>query len=125
MKNRSYLWYSLSLFIFYFISSAYINVTNDGSHFAMLGSIVNEHSLELSPELIPYTEYVDIAYKNGKYYSDRLPGTAIATLPFYYLSDLLVSLELTTAFTRFHNPLEIFSVILPNALGSSIVCSVT
>ncbi len=59
----------------YFISSSYVLTSNDGSHFALIRSIVDFGTLEIS-HYLDYTYMVDFAFKDGVYYSDRIPGTA-------------------------------------------------
>jgi hypothetical protein len=75
----------------YFVSSAGIVSTNDGAHFALTRALVNEHSLTIDPDLhftvkpdwFRVRNETDISYYDGRWYSDRPPGTAIAAVPFY------------------------------------------
>lgn len=93
----------------YYISSCYINTSNDGSHFALVSSIVEKHTTSIS-DFIKYTGFTDYAEKNGKYYSDRLPGTAFLLIPFYLFGSLLDELN-SLAFTN-HVPIQEVTVIL-------------
>ena len=52
----------------YFLSSNYINCSNDGSHFALVSAMVNNKSTELG-EYVNYTAKIDYAVKDGKFYS--------------------------------------------------------
>lgn len=65
----------------YFICSAGINGSNDGSHFALAKAVYQNHTTEIKP-FFNYVKCCDFAEKDGKIYSDRLPGTALLMLPF-------------------------------------------
>lgn len=93
----------------YYISSCYINTSNDGSHFALVSSIIEKHTTSIN-EYIKYTGFTDYAEKNGKYYSDRLPGTAILLIPFYAFGSLLDEMG-GLAFSN-HVPIQEVTVIL-------------
>lgn len=99
----------------YFLSSNYINCSNDGSHFALVSAMVNNKSTELG-EYVNYTAKIDYAVKDGKFYSDRLPGNAFLMLPFFLFGGLLTKLNVKPAITW--RPIEEVSVILEsNVLG--------
>mgnify|MGYP001080625548 CR=1 FL=1 len=63
----------------YFISSAYIICSNDGSHFALVSALVEKGSVKIN-DFVNYTRMVDYAYKDDEYYSDRAPGTAFLSI---------------------------------------------
>ncbi|MCL5256410.1 MAG: polysaccharide deacetylase family protein [Chloroflexi bacterium] len=87
----------------FFVSSAGIVSTNDGSHFALTRSIVDYHSTAID-HYIDYTArqdlgsipppdaYLDLSYYGGHFYSDRAPGTAFLAVPFYLAGDALMLL---------------------------------
>jgi hypothetical protein len=101
--------------IFYFISSCYINTSNDGSHFALVSALVNNHSVCIN-DYINYTGKVDYAVKDGVFYSDRLPGNAFLMIPFFAFGNLLELLHLNTLSQ--HIPIqEVTVILLPNLCG--------
>jgi hypothetical protein len=101
--------------IFYFISSCYINTSNDGSHFALVSALVNNHSVCIN-DYINYTGKVDYAVKDGIFYSDRLPGNAFLMIPFFAFGNLLELLNLNTLSQ--HIPIqEVTVILLPNLCG--------
>lgn len=101
--------------IYYFISSCYINTSNDGSHYALVSALVNNHSVVIN-DYIDYTGKVDYAVKDGVFYSDRLPGNAFLMIPFFAFGNLLELVHLNTL-SR-HIPIQEVTVIfLPNLCG--------
>lgn len=78
----------ISVNFLYFISSAYITTSNDGSHFALTAALYEDGSLIID-KYLPYTTYVDFNFKDGHFFSDRPPGTALLALPFYHFGRLL------------------------------------
>lgn len=98
--------------IFYFISSCYINTSNDGSHYALVSALINNHSVCIN-DYIDYTGKVDYAVKDGVFYSDRLPGNAFLMIPFFAFGNLLELLHLNTLSN--HIPIqEVTVILLPN-----------
>ncbi len=80
---------SLSLFVFlsfvYFITLAGITSSNDGSHYALLRTMVENRAFALR-QFDDYAEGNDIAITpDGRLFSDRPPGTALAAILFYLL----------------------------------------
>ena len=101
--------------IYYFISSCYINTSNDGSHYALVSALVNNHSVCIN-DYINYTGKVDYAVKDGIFYSDRLPGNAFLMIPFFAFGNLLEVLHLNTLSQ--HIPIqEVTVILLPNLCG--------
>ena len=99
----------------YYISSSYINTSNDGSHFALVSSIINKHSVEISG-YEHYTGSVDYAVKDGKLYSDRLPGNAFLMVPFFLFGNFLQFVHLDGLSA--HVPIqEVTVILLPNICG--------
>jgi len=91
-SGRGQLIISLALInLLLFVSSAYIVSCNDGSHYALVSALVEKHSTEIS-EYMYYTWKTDYATKDGKYFSDRVPGTAFLAVPFFALGNLLQDL---------------------------------
>ncbi len=58
--------------------------SNDGSHLALARALALEQRAELGPEAWR-TLRVDLAVRDGRFYSDRPPGTAFAALPAAWL----------------------------------------
>ncbi len=84
---------SLSLFValsfIYFITLAGITSSNDGSHYALLRTIIANRAFTLN-QFDDFAEGNDIALTpDGRLFSDRPPGTALAAIPFYALGALL------------------------------------
>ena len=104
----------------YFISSAYIASSNDGSHFALVSALVEERSVKIN-NFLKYTLRVDYAYKDGEYYSDRIPGTAFLSIPFYIFGKLLQQIGFSNYLSSHPNIKEIFVVFLPNIAGTVIL----
>ncbi len=98
--------------LIYYLSSCYINTSNDGSHYALVSALVDKHSVIIN-EYVNYTGFVDYAEKNGNYYSDRLPGNAFLMVPFYALGNLIEVTGLSNI--SIHKPLqEVTVILLPN-----------
>ncbi len=111
-KNKTILFSLLFISIIYYLSSSYINTSNDGSHFALVSSLINKHSAIIN-DYINYTGLIDYAEKNGNYYSDRLPGNAFLMIPFYLIGNLIQVCHLS--FISTHVPIQEATVILlPN-----------
>ncbi len=72
----------------YYATASGITSSNDGSHYALLRAMLDQHTFQIDSYL-PFTEQVDYVERDGKLYSDRPPGTALAAIPFYALQDAL------------------------------------
>lgn len=84
---------SLALFVvlstLYFLTLAGITGSNDGSHYALLRTIVENRAFTLN-QFDDFAEGNDIALTpDGRLFSDRPPGTALAAVPFYLLGGML------------------------------------
>ena len=80
---------ALALFIglsfVYFLTLGGITSSNDGSHYALLRTMAENRAFTLN-QFDDYAEGNDIAITpDGRLYSDRPPGTALAAIPFYLL----------------------------------------
>jgi len=105
----------LLISIYYYLSSCYINTSNDGSHYALVSAIVNKHTFIIN-DYVKYTGKIDYAVKNGQFYSDRLPGNAFLMIPFFAFGNLLELLHLN--FLSNHLPIqEVTVILLPNICG--------
>ena len=86
MRNRA--WPDVVLFLL--LSSAYygshypIAASNEGSHFALTRALAEEHTCVIDT-FFDYTAGVDFSYRDGRFYSDRPPGTAFLAVPFHVL----------------------------------------
>jgi 4-amino-4-deoxy-L-arabinose transferase-like glycosyltransferase len=77
------------LSLVYFITLAGITSSNDGSHYALLRTMVDNRAFALM-QFDDFAEGNDIAIApDGRLFSDRPPGTAVAGIPFYWLGGLL------------------------------------
>ncbi len=80
----------IAVLIFIVLSSVYfatisgITSSNDGSHYALVRALVDDRSFRIDPYL-SFTENQDYATRDGQYYSDRPPGTALLSAPLYAL----------------------------------------
>lgn len=105
----------ISISVLYYISSCYINTSNDGSHYALVSAMVNKHTVIIN-DYVKYTGFTDYAVKDGLFYSDRLPGNAFLMTPFFLFGNFLQLLHLDTLSS--HVPIQEVSVILlPNLCG--------
>ena len=87
----------VSLLLFLFVSSVYyatvsgITSSNDGSHYALLRTMVENRAFTLN-QFDDYAEGNDIALTpDGRLFSDRPPGTAVTTIPFHLIGKYLPS----------------------------------
>ena len=71
----------------YFATITGVTSSNDGSHYALVRTIVERGSFEISPYL-SFTENQDYAFNGERRFSDRPPGTALLATPIYALSYL-------------------------------------
>ena len=79
----------VGLSLVYFMTLAGITGSNDGSHYALLRTIVDNRAFALM-QFDDFAEGNDIAITpDGRLFSDRPPGTAVAGIPFYWLGGLL------------------------------------
>ena len=77
------------LALIYFLTLAGITSSNDGSHYALLRTMVDNRAFALM-QFDDFAEGNDIAITpDGRLFSDRPPGTAVAAVPFYWLGGLL------------------------------------
>lgn len=66
----------------YFATFVGVTSSNDGSHYALVRALADGRGFEISPYL-EFTEFQDYALNGDRRYSDRPPGTALWTAPFY------------------------------------------
>ncbi|MBP6787090.1 MAG: phospholipid carrier-dependent glycosyltransferase [Candidatus Promineofilum sp.] len=79
----------VGLSVVYFLTLAGITSSNDGSHYALLRTMVANRAFTLN-QFDDFAEGNDIAITpDGRLFSDRPPGTAVAGVPFYWLGGLL------------------------------------
>jgi len=94
-SDRSDRLIALGLFValaaVYFLTLAGITSSNDGSHYALLRTMADNRAFALM-QFDDFAEGNDIAITpDGRLFSDRPPGTAVAALPFYWLGGLLTA----------------------------------
>ena len=79
----------VGLSVVYFLTLAGITSSNDGSHYALLRTMVENRAFTLN-QFDDFAEGNDVAITpDGRLFSDRPPGTAVAGIPFYWLGGLL------------------------------------
>ncbi len=82
-------WIGMVIFVVlvsvYFATVSGAVSTNDGSHLALVTAMGEGYGFDISPWEW-YTGLRDMAAYNGGTFSDRPPGTALLTLPFYWLA---------------------------------------
>lgn len=93
-KNQHILLWACLFFVsfIFFISSAYITNSNDGSHFALTSALVRDGSIEIS-NYKSYVQEMDYAIKGSRIFSDRVPGTAFLAMPFFFVGDAFSFLQ--------------------------------
>jgi hypothetical protein len=75
---------AFTLALAWWLASAGIVSSNDGSHVALGRALALRHTTSIDPD-IALTLWVDRAEREGRAYSDRPPGTAFAALPAVWL----------------------------------------
>ena len=91
MALRSVLFFKFVLFIFlslfFYSMNVGITCTNDGSHYALIKSLVENQEAEIQDN-VRYAGH-DYAKYNGKFYSDRNPGLAVISCSAYQIFKFL------------------------------------
>lgn len=107
----------LASYFYFFISSSGIQTSNDGSHLALALSVKNYQTLEISnyQNLLPIKP--DCAIKEGKMYSDRLPGTALLATPFLLYGSIFEGVLVHNFETKLDHEKRIAN-LLPNFCGA-------
>ena len=78
-----------SLSSLYLATASGITSSNGGSHYALLRTMLDNHTFALE-NFDDYAEGNDIALtEDGRLFSDRPPGNALAAIPFYLLGEIL------------------------------------
>ncbi|MBI3520012.1 MAG: hypothetical protein HY062_11730 [Bacteroidetes bacterium] len=115
LRQKIFLTITLILIgVYYFVNSCYLNCTNDGSHFALVSSIVNKHTVCVN-DYVNYTGKIDYCVKDGRFFSDRLPGNAFLMIPFFEFGILLDKIPFSISN---HKPIqEVTVILLPNICG--------
>jgi 4-amino-4-deoxy-L-arabinose transferase-like glycosyltransferase len=114
----------IALFLFaglsfiYFATLSGITSSNDGSHYALLRTMVENRVFTLN-QFDDFAEGNDIAVTpDGRLFSDRPPGTALAAIPFYVLGGLLPDAALTQSRHDAANPRLAYVLLLPVFAGA-------
>lgn len=90
----------LAVYSVYFISSSDINCSNDGGHYGLAKAIYYDHQLSIDKYLGTYITKPDYAVKDNKSYSDRLPGTALLIVPYFFYTKLLIYIGLPAEYNN-------------------------
>jgi 4-amino-4-deoxy-L-arabinose transferase-like glycosyltransferase len=106
----------------YFAASSGITSSNDGSHYALLRTLVENQTFALE-EFDDYAEGNDIAIsEDGRLFSDRPPGTALLGTLFYRAAIRLPNtLAPLPSRHDFGNPKLLFVMLLPVLAGAGTV----
>ncbi len=113
----------LVVLLFIGLSSLYmatvsgITSSNDGSHYALLRTMVANRSFALK-SFDDYAEGNDIAIVDGELFSDRPPGNAVTAVPFYLLADVLPQPEPLPSRHDAENPRLFWVMALPVLAGT-------
>ena len=113
------------LFLFfsalYFATGSGITSSNDGSHYALMRTMVENHSFGLE-QFDNYAEGNDVAIVDGRLYSDRPPGTAVTAIPFYLIGKVLPK-PLAPLPSRHdaENPALLYVLLLPVWAGAGTI----
>lgn len=93
-QKRNWADWLIAFLLFFLLSTVYyatasgITSSNDGSHYALIRTIVENRTFALQ-QFDDYAEGNDIAItEDGRLFSDRPPGTALAGALFYLAGDL-------------------------------------
>ena len=93
-----------------------MNTSNDGGHIALAKAIYYDHQFSVEKYLDVYVKVPDYALKDGKIYSDRLPGMAALIIPAYGYANVLKNVGVSTSNNQ--NELDIVvASILPPLFG--------
>ena len=120
----------IGLLLFVFLSSVYyatasgITSSNDGSHYALLRTMVENRSFALG-QFDDYAEGNDIAVtEDGRLFSDRPPGTALLGTLFYAAAGAMphVAAELPSRHDA-QNPRLAYVLFLPAWAGAGAVAA--
>ena len=106
----------------YFATTSGITSSNDGSHYALVRTIVKNHSFALE-QFDDYAEGNDIAItEDGRLFSDRPPGTALLGTLFYIAGDWFPGspAELPTRHDA-GNPRLVLLMMLPALVGAGTI----
>lgn len=122
-------WVAVVLFVglssLYFATASGITSSNDGSHYALTRTLVENHAFTLN-QFDDYAEGNDIAVtEDGRLYSDRPPGTALAASLFYAAGGILPA-PLTELPSRHDasNPQLLYVLLLPVFAGAGTVVAI-
>jgi hypothetical protein len=90
VMNNFYRWCGVFIVVPILYVSAFNGVTcsNDGSHYALLRSLLDTGSPVID-NFVKFTEYNDYSRYGDHFYSDRPPGTAVLAAPFYRVGSVL------------------------------------
>ena len=114
---------SLALFIIvssiYFATATGITTSNEGSSYALVRAIADEGRFSID-SYFEYTGNNDYAVRDGVYYSDRPPGTALVTIPFYVVGDVLPARPIASTYDS-DNPRLITTMLSPALFGAATV----
>ncbi len=87
----------------FFASTGGLFGSNAGSHYALIRAIAEKQSFTID-EFVSYTGGIDMAKFGDKYFSDRAPGLAIITTPFYAAGRIISAVLPFTGYLRGWDP---------------------
>lgn len=118
MLDWRWLWLFWLLSSLYFATASGITSSNDGSHYALTRTLAENGHFTLDA-FDDYAEGNDVAIRDGRLYSDRPPGTAVAATLFYLVGQWLPH-PLTPLSSRHDaaNPRLLYVLLLPVWAGA-------
>lgn len=105
----------------YFSTCSGITCSNDGSHYALVRAMADNHTFELG-SFAAFTQDNDVAKVEGRTYSDRPPGTAMVGVIFYKTGALLPPpIQSLPSHHDARNPRLLYLLLLPVFAGTGTV----
>jgi hypothetical protein len=126
VQERDWIDWLIGLLLFFILSSIYyatasgITSSNDGSHYALIRTLVENQTFALE-QFDDYAEGNDIAItEDGRLFSDRPPGTALAGVLFYLSGGVLPQpLQQLPSRHDEQNPRLVYVLMLPAFAGAA------
>jgi hypothetical protein len=113
--------------LFLLVSTVYyatvlgITSSNDGSHYALIRAISVEGRFQIETYM-DYTGHNDYSSRDGRFYSDRPPGTALLAVPLYLSGNIFprpIAL-LSRSVANDTNPRLVYALMLPSLIGACV-----
>lgn len=117
----------VGVLLFLLVSTVYyatvlgITSSNDGSHYALVRAMSVEGRFVIDT-YVDYTGHNDYSSRNGHYYTDRPPGTALMAVPLYLSGNILPKpIELLSrSIANGENPRLVYALMLLPLVGAGV-----